>query len=377
MTPDTVDHHNNNKINNDVFLTKSFIVHPTTVRSNQSVFFFGHHLLVQRLCDRRRHKNFQRMEGENLLALQSSMPVLRPSSTTPTAKSWSRMFWGLLTPALLWACRNRNHDSMGITMVGAFSPSNSVCRPISRNILLWRAGTTSLPLPIHSSSSSTTTFLQSNGDDWFDGFKKFFGGMGDGENDNVAPKTFTSSSSSSASSKYSNENQSDKVDFEDEEEDELPAGTTLLLSIPAKRLKLGGLRLFLMFYLMGMQNTPHANAWKAHQPTIRGSEDGDDDKHVLEMYFHDATGMIQIEMISCDDIGDDGQEETNKSQVRVLRCGSVPSTAYLMQESVIVDGILDELQQCAFDGSIAPTDRLVIPEPITAIEDARRALSFG
>jgi hypothetical protein len=184
------------------------------------------------------------------------------------------------------------------------------------------------------------------GDDWFESFKKFFGGMGGDE----SPK-------SSSSSK------NDKINSDDEDDD-LPAGTTVLLSIPAKQLKPGGLRLFLMFYLLGMQNTPHANAWKANQPVASGG-----DEHVLEMYFHDATGMIQIELLN--------HEDPDGSEVRVLRCGSLPSTAYLMQESVIVDGILDELQQCAFDDSIALSDRLLIPEPPTAIEDAREALAFG
>jgi hypothetical protein len=261
-------------------------------------------------------------------------------------------------------------------MVSAFTPSNSASRPTSTSLTipLRSEETTCMSMPKPYSSSSTTTLLHSMGNDWFDGFKTFFGGARNDENDDVTPKTFASSSSSP---KYKNVHQGGKDDIDDEE-DELPAGTTLLLSIPAKQLKPGGLRLFLMFYLMGMQNTPHVKAWKASQPTVTGSDydDNDDEKHVLEMYFHDATGMIQIEMMGRDGTGYDAKD-TNMSQVRVLRCGSVPSTAYLMQESVIVDGILDELQQCAFDESIAPTDRLLIPEPTTAIEDARRSLAFG
>jgi hypothetical protein len=88
------------------------------------------------------------------------------------------------------------------------------------------------------------------------------------------------------------------------------------------------------------------------------------------MYFTDGTGMIQIELSQGGDSGD-------VSEVRVYRYGSLPSTAYLMQESVIVDGILDELHQCAFDESVAPEHRLLIPEPKSAIEDAREALAFG
>lgn len=195
------------------------------------------------------------------------------------------------------------------------------------------------------------------GDDWIDGFKKFFENFGGDSNE-----------------KKGNTNMEDN----DDEDDDLPAGTTVLLSIPATQLKPGGLRLFLMFYLLGMQNTPHTNAWKAHQPTTVASSSGGDE-HVLEMYFHDATGMIQIDFLASGGENDDSDStSTGKSgEVRVLRCGSIPSTAYLMQESVIVDGILDELQQCAFDESVAPPNRLLIPEPMTAIEDAREALAFG
>ncbi|KAL3929639.1 MAG: hypothetical protein SGARI_004695, partial [Bacillariaceae sp.] len=112
-------------------------------------------------------------------------------------------------------------------------------------------------------------------------------------------------------------------------------------------------------------NTPDVNSWKANQP-VSEQEKEEDGVFVLEMYFTDGTGMIQIELSPGDG-----------SEVRVYRYGSLPSTAYLMQESVIVDGILDELHQCAFDDSIAAEHRLLIPEPKTAIEDAREALAFG
>jgi hypothetical protein len=289
------------------------------------------------------------------------------SLSTATAPVTSRrcFFFVAATFALFFASWNKYHASVGMT-VSAFVLSGSFSRPISRTVLLLRGETTSRSVHKPTSSSFTTTSLNSMGDDWFNGFKKFFGGTEDDKNDDVIPMKFTSSPSSSSPPKYYED------DFE-LEDDDLPAGTTLLLSISAKQLKPGGLRLFLMFYLMGMQNTPHPQAWKACQPTTSGSDEDDDNKHVLEMYFHDATGMIQIEMISRND---SDEEATNKYQVRLLRCGSVPSTAYLMQESLIVDGILDELQQCAFDGSVAPTDRLLIPEPTTAIEDARQALAF-
>lgn len=81
------------------------------------------------------------------------------------------------------------------------------------------------------------------------------------------------------------------------------------------------------------------------------------------MLYHDATGMVTVELL--------------KDQIRILRCGSRPSTSYLMHESMIVQGILDELYLCAFDESIDVNDRLLIPHPKEAIDTARDALAFA
>ena len=119
-------------------------------------------------------------------------------------------------------------------------------------------------------------------------------------------------------------------------------------------IKPGGLRLFLMFHMMGMQNTPDRNSWRADQPS--------GDEYVIEMLYHDQTGAITVELFD--------------EEIRIARCGSVPSTAYLMQESVIVQGVLDELHEIANDKSVPLADRLLIPEPSDAIEVARSSLSF-
>ena len=107
--------------------------------------------------------------------------------------------------------------------------------------------------------------------------------------------------------------------------------------------------------MMGMQNTPDRNSWRADQPS--GEE------YIVEMFYHDATGMLSVELL--------------EDEIRITRCGSVPSTSYLMQESVIVQGVLDELHQCAFEESVPESDRLLIPEPRDAIDLARDSLSFG
>lgn len=130
--------------------------------------------------------------------------------------------------------------------------------------------------------------------------------------------------------------------------------STLLLLI-VQSIKPGGLRLFLMFYLMGIQNTPDKGTWKANQPST--------EEYIVEMYFRDATAMVSIELLD--------------HEIRISRCGSVPSTPYLMQESVIVQGILEELDRCAFDETVPVASRLLTPDPSNAIELARGSLSFG
>jgi hypothetical protein len=148
----------------------------------------------------------------------------------------------------------------------------------------------------------------------------------------------------------------DKHSNDDDEDDDEYAGSTRLLSIPVESIKLGGLRLFLMFYCMGMQNTPDRGSWKANQPTT--------EEYVVDMYYQDQTAALTVKL--------------TETQITIDRVGSTPSTSYLMQESVIVDGILDELQACAIEQDVADKDRLLLlPEPRDAIEKARKSLAFG
>jgi hypothetical protein len=133
------------------------------------------------------------------------------------------------------------------------------------------------------------------------------------------------------------------------------AGTFRLVQLPVSSIKPGGLRLFLMFYLLGMQNTPDKNSWKAHQPST--------EEYVVDFWFHDNSAVLSVEL--------------NQNYVTIDRVGSTPSTQYLMQEAVIVNGMLDELRQCATDQSVSRNDRLLVLEEDDAIEKARESLSFG
>ena len=148
----------------------------------------------------------------------------------------------------------------------------------------------------------------------------------------------------------------------DEDDDEsVAAGTQRLITLPVKAIKPGGLRLFLMFYLMGMQNTPDRMSWKADQPTMKiaGTKD---DVYVVDMHFHDHTGVLSVEL--------------KQDKVIVERVGSSPSTQYLIQEAVLLNGILDELERCANDETIQVSNRLILLEDANVIEKARGELAF-
>ena len=100
---------------------------------------------------------------------------------------------------------------------------------------------------------------------------------------------------------------------------------------------------------------PEKGSWKSWQSGDAG----------IDCYFHDQSGALMIELC----------EETNR--IIVDRMGTSPSNAYIMNESVIIDGLLDELDTIARDEEIATEDRLlVLKEPGDAIDAAREGLAF-
>ena len=118
-------------------------------------------------------------------------------------------------------------------------------------------------------------------------------------------------------------------------------------------MKAGGLRLYCNLYLMGLQNTPEDGCWKASKA---------DDSEV-NLRYKDLTGSIIIRFT------DDG--------ITVDRLGSAPSNKYLMHESVILNGFLDELKAIVFDGDISEANRLLTLVDDNDIEKNRDAISFG
>jgi hypothetical protein len=144
---------------------------------------------------------------------------------------------------------------------------------------------------------------------------------------------------------------------DDHDDDVAPAGEINIVTIPVKEIKPGGLRLFLMFYLMGLQNTPDKGTWRADQPTS--------DDYVVDFWYHDNSAVLSVTL-----------SEEHK-RITIDRVGSQPSTPYMIQESLVVQGVLDELETMANDPDVAIKDRLLIPEKDNSIETARGSLSFG
>jgi hypothetical protein len=161
---------------------------------------------------------------------------------------------------------------------------------------------------------------------------------------------------SNSNNKESDNGRSDNESEDDEEDDDAtPAGTTRIVSIPVQSIKPGGLRLFLMFYLLGMQNTPDKNTWSANQPST--------DEYVLEFWFRDRSAVLTLTL------------ESNR--ISLDRTGSSPSVAYLMQETSVVQGILDELQQMASDDQVEVKHRLLLLAHPDSIQRARDSLAFS
>eukprot|EP00566_Odontella_aurita_P022229 CAMPEP_0113533296 /NCGR_PEP_ID=MMETSP0015_2-20120614/4522_1 /TAXON_ID=2838 /ORGANISM="Odontella" /LENGTH=233 /DNA_ID=CAMNT_0000432325 /DNA_START=195 /DNA_END=896 /DNA_ORIENTATION=- /assembly_acc=CAM_ASM_000160 len=133
-------------------------------------------------------------------------------------------------------------------------------------------------------------------------------------------------------------------------------GSSRVLTIPVDSLKVGGLRLYLSLYLMGQQNTPDKGSWRANQVGDSG----------IDVYYQDRTGALMIDL-----------SEDSKC-ITIDRLGSSPSMQYLMQESAILGGLLDELDTIASDEEINEPNRLIqLAAPGNAIESARETLSFS
>ena len=123
-----------------------------------------------------------------------------------------------------------------------------------------------------------------------------------------------------------------------------------VFQIPVESLKVGGLRFALGLFLIGEQGTPVKGTWQASQAS--------DNK--LEMFYMvDQSAMFEVIL--------------EDKAISVNRYGTT-SLPYLLQESVILHGLLDELHTLAYTEEIDIENRLVQFKDETVLENAREIL---
>ncbi len=110
-----------------------------------------------------------------------------------------------------------------------------------------------------------------------------------------------------------------------------------VIDLPATHVKIGPLKFFLQIYLVAEQNKPVKGAWVLTSNEEKGS---------LDMYYKDGTGMFSIDI-----------QETS---IQINRNGQRPSLEYMLQESLLLHGLLGELNQIALEvDDIAKEKRLL------------------
>ena len=99
------------------------------------------------------------------------------------------------------------------------------------------------------------------------------------------------------------------------------------IDIPAKVINIKPLKFYLQLFLVTQQNTPVKGSW-----LLNANEEVEE---YLEVYYKDGTGVVLIQF---DDL----------YGMRIKRKGKRPSLQYMLQESVLLHGLLDELNVIAF-----------------------------
>lgn len=122
-----------------------------------------------------------------------------------------------------------------------------------------------------------------------------------------------------------------------------------IMNIKVKSIKKGGLRMVLGLCLIGLQNTPDKGSWRANQASDTE----------LDMIFKDNASKFSVVL--------------EDSYIAVDRYGQA-SLPYLLQESVVLHRVLDELNELAFNSEVKEEHRLLHLEESNAIEQARSTL---
>lgn len=130
------------------------------------------------------------------------------------------------------------------------------------------------------------------------------------------------------------------------------AASASVIDLPVERIKIGPLKFFLQIYLVAEQNKPVQGAWVLNSNEENGS---------LDMYYKDGTGMFSVALTD--------------EAVKIDRYGQRPSLEYMLQESVMLHGVLDELNEIVFgENDVEEDKRLLRLSDKDSIVSARETL---
>jgi hypothetical protein len=127
-------------------------------------------------------------------------------------------------------------------------------------------------------------------------------------------------------------------------------GPKTVLDLPASDVKVGALRFLLNIHLVGICNKPEPNSW-----FTREMEYG-----ILNIYYQDGTGMLSLEL--------------TEDSIKAIRYGEKPSLLYVLQESILLHSILDEISEVAFDVEAEQKKRLLNFPDDSVVQTARDLL---
>lgn len=127
-------------------------------------------------------------------------------------------------------------------------------------------------------------------------------------------------------------------------------GPKTVLDLAASDVKVGALRFLLNIHLVGECNKPEPKSWLTREG----------DYGVLNIYYQDGTGMLSLEL--------------QEYSIKAIRYGEKPSLQYVLQESVLLHSILDEISDVAFEVEAEEKKRLLRFPDETVIEKARETL---
>jgi hypothetical protein len=130
-----------------------------------------------------------------------------------------------------------------------------------------------------------------------------------------------------------------------------PNVPTTIFEIPTKGAKIGALQFLIQIHMVSAGNLPVKGTWFPKQ----------NDNGGLDLYFQDGSGMCTIVV--------------TEYMVKAERYGGKPSLQYMLQESVLLHSVLDEIEKTAFEvEDIEEEKRLIQLTEKDGIDKARLVL---